>query len=122
MTEAHPKPFTVYLVLYEWHGCHELSDDRTWHPSVEIIYSKDSALDMINRYRRLATHRMLMSYRNVRGPYEWSEPIPAPVELPCAHCQFRWAAPGGQGHCYMFETIPSGDFCGQFKPGVGFKP
>lgn len=42
--------------------------------------------------------------------------------LPCANCQYAWTAPGGPGHCYMFEHAPSGVFCGQFKHGVGLIP
>ena len=45
-------------------------------------------------------------------------------KLPCERCDYRWAqkASPERGHCYMFQYQPVGNFCGQFRPGVGLLP
>ncbi len=38
----------------------------------------------------------------------------------CAECRHREVGRDG-GHCYMFETEPAGDRCGQFEPAQGIR-
>ena len=41
------------------------------------------------------------------------------TKMPCSRCLHRNDKLRGDGYCYMFRTKPEGQFCGQFKRGVG---
>lgn len=68
---------TWFIVLYEWQGAHDLSDCRNWYPSAEILSEEGAARNVIDRYRKgEQPRRGQLMYRNIRGPFPWSEPTP----------------------------------------------
>lgn len=64
-----------FIVLYEWQGAQNLTDCRTWWPSAEILSTESSAQDVIERHRKsLEPRDGHITYRNVRGPFPWTDP------------------------------------------------
>lgn len=64
-----------FIVLYEWQGAHDLTDCRDWYPSAEILSEAVAANHVIERYRKSEQPRRgRLTYRNIRGPFPWSEP------------------------------------------------
>jgi hypothetical protein len=64
-----------FIILYEWQGARDLSNCREWWPSAEIIATHDGARSVITRYERhMQPANGRITYRNIRGPFPWSEP------------------------------------------------
>lgn len=74
MTDQSSKGVTLYLVLYQWQGAQDLTTDMEWYDSADVYFSKDGAAGGIERCRNQVSGRPgKLTYRNVRGPFEWSE-------------------------------------------------
>lgn len=63
-----------FIVLYEWQGAHDMTDDRTWYPSAQIYGGEPTeAIAMLRKGEK--PRRGELVYRNIRGPFPWSEPL-----------------------------------------------
>jgi hypothetical protein len=64
---------TWSIVLYEWQAAQDMSGDSTWYPAAEI--TRGDGMATVIRYKSRNPGTGKPSYRNVRGPFHWVEPL-----------------------------------------------